>query len=192
MKKGISALARSLASVVSCLMFFNIAYAEVPADNLGAVHIKDPAAPLRAEDVPNRGYFAFNSQSMANFEYGNRSYSAPGVSLALMFHGKKRFKIPTDAGLEWSNFGSSNRGREFALNNLHLQAMLPFKFLYFKGGYGISNLHDKTARESLTGGCWKWGFGEKPRFFVNALYVNIETNRWDGPGPVGFRSQSFG
>ncbi len=181
-----------LALVASCLILCNTAYAEDSANTPGTFHIKDPAVPLRAEDVPNRGYLAFNSQSMANFRDGNRFYSSPGVSLALMFYGKKRFKVPVDAGLEWSNFGSSNRGRDFALNNIHLQAVLPFKFLYFKGGYGLSNLHDKTARESLTGGCWKWGFGLKTRFFVKELYVNLETNRWDGPGPVGFRAHSFG
>ncbi len=143
-------------------------------------------------DIPDRGHFSFSSQGIANFGDYNRPYSSSGVSLALMLHGKKRLKVPADIGLEWSNFGSSNRGRDFALNSLHLQAAIPFKFLYFKGGYGFSNLHDKTARESSTGGCWKWGFGVKMRFFVDELYVNFETNRWDGPGPVGFRAQSFG
>lgn len=120
---------------LSCLLVGSVAYAENFPDNPRGTHINDPAVPVWVEDGPSRGYLAWESHSMANFGDDSRSYSSAGVSLILMFHGKKRLRITIDAGLEWSNFSFGNRGRDFALNNFNLQAVLPIKFFYLKGGY---------------------------------------------------------
>lgn len=181
------------AAFAGILMASMISASEVKADNsYKQLRPDNPTDSRPGADKSMLGYLSWGIQSPAEFGDNGRSYSSAGLSLSMMLHIAIAYNDPADVGLEWSNFGSSYRGRDFALNNLHFQMILPLRSpLYFKWGYGLSNLLDRTAGEELTGGCWKWGFGTKLHL-VNGLYATIETNRWDGPGPVGFRSQSLG
>lgn len=157
-----------------------------------AVRAEDGGGSL--SDKSKTGYVLTSIQSQAKFSDGGRSYSAAGALVDVMFHREEPRLIWNDLGLSYSNFGSlaSDGSQKFSLNNVQAQGLVAFwGGLYFKGGYGLSFLDSDVQTAPTIGGCWKWGFGWKLHMAKGA-YAVIETNRWDGPGPVGFRSHSLG
>lgn len=144
------------------------------------------------DDNSRIGYFSASVQSKANFSDSYGSYSSAGGSLDLMFH--HRGFLWDDVGFQYSNFGSlaSSGSRNFSLNNLHVQMTLGLLGpAYFKGGYGFSFLQTDSQSAMTVGTGWKWGFGLKFHL-AKRLYANVETNRLDGPGPIGFWTQGIG
>ncbi len=143
-------------------------------------------------DTSTLGYVTVSAQSKAKFSDAASAYSGAGASVDLMFH--KRSFLWEDVGFGYSNFGSSayDGSQDFSLNNLHAQVLCGLFFgTYFKGGYGLSFLKSGNQPQMFVGGGWKWGFGLKLHL-VRGLYADVETMRWDGPGPIGFRTQSVG
>lgn len=154
------------------------------------------------------GYVAVKTHSDAKFFDDKRSFSSySGAGVSLMFHSwshwwenqKDNVTNLINYGIDYSYFGgkvhdkaSSTKGN-FTLNNLIVNARvnlftIEYPMFYFEGGYGLSVL---SANDRSSGGCSKWGFGASVNLARN-LYINVETNRWDGPGPVGFWSPSLG
>jgi len=153
-----------------------------------------------AKDDTKLGYFSLSGQGDIKFSDAARSFTSDsGAGLSVMFHRwvedrSGKLENVLDVGVDYTQFqgimrkGSASEAN-FSLNNFIANTRIGFGLgTYFEGGYGLSILN---ADDRTVGGCWKWGFGVGLNL-VKGFYVDVEMNRWDGIGPVGFWSPSLG